>query len=312
MPLFEGKTPAERNKTIAALVLGVIALLFVGRMLFGSSSTTKTTTRKTTTTTRSTTTGGGAQPGDTQQTVEFPQPIPDIVNATYNGDAGRNIFAFYEPPVKPTPDPNAAAVVPSTPTPTPTPPPPLMLSSAAPNLAYARAEDFTLVASGDKFTPETRVYLDGQELPTTYQSAQQLTAQVSSALISAPGTRQLIARTPDGVLYSNPVPLNVAEAPKPQLTYIGLLGGVRYNDKAILKRTNNEVVTVQRGDIVDQRFRVTSISERSVDFVDTQLKIKHTLPYVESKTAGGVAGQPRPYLPQPPKPDADDDDEPQQ
>ncbi|HEX8071264.1 MAG TPA: hypothetical protein VF546_15015 [Pyrinomonadaceae bacterium] len=312
MPLFAGKTPAERNKTIAALVLGVVAVLFLGRMLFGSSTTTTKTTTTQRTTTRGTNAGGPNQPGDTQADIDFPQPIPEIVNASYAGsDGGRNIFAFYEPPVKPTPDPNAAAIAAANlPTPTPPPPPPLALNNTAPNLIYARAEEFALVANGDKFTPETRLYLDGQELPTTYQSPQQLTAQVSAALISVPGTRAIVARTPDGQLYSNQVALNVAEAPKPQLTYIGLLGGPRYNDKALLKRTNNEVVTVTRGDIVDQRFRVTSISERSVDFVDTQLKIKHTLPYVENKPGSGLAG-PRPYLPQPPRPDADDDDEPQ-
>src|SRR5918998_1522176 len=38
MGLFEGKTPAERNKTIAALVLPLIALVVLLRMFFGGDS----------------------------------------------------------------------------------------------------------------------------------------------------------------------------------------------------------------------------------------------------------------------------------
>ncbi|MFL6209893.1 MAG: IPT/TIG domain-containing protein [Pyrinomonadaceae bacterium] len=305
MPLFEGKTPQERYKTIAALALGLIALLFLGRMLFGSSSSPMTTRRTVAPGPRP---GGPAQPpSPTDETMPDIRSVPPIVHATFDGtDGGRNIFAFYEPPKKP--DAAALAALIPTPTPTPTPPPPLTLSGLTPANVYAQQGDFTLTVTGDKFTAQTRVYMDGQEVPTTFSSAQQLSASVPAALISAPGSRQIMVRTPDGQLYSNAFPLSVGDPPKPQYTYIGLLGGPRYNDKAMLKSPqSNDVVTVQRGDIVGGRFRVTSISERSVDFMDTQLKIKHTLPYVESRGPGG----PRPYIPQPPS-TADDDDEPQQ
>ncbi|HEY0081185.1 MAG TPA: hypothetical protein VGB61_00235, partial [Pyrinomonadaceae bacterium] len=87
------------------------------------------------------------------------------------------------------------------------------------------------------------------------------------------------------------------------------------NDKAILKSQNNELVTVQRGDLVAGRFKVTSISTRAVEFTDSQLQIKHTLPFVENRAAGGAnnPGSPAPRF-QPPKPPDDgdgDDDEPQ-
>lgn len=302
MPLFEGKTPQERYKTIAALALGVIALLFLGRMFFGSTPTKTAGTSRPTPTPRA----GGPAPA-TEETMPDIRPVPDIQRISFDGtDGGRNIFAFYEPPVKKVIDP---ASIP-TPTPTPTPPPPLALTSLAPSNVFAQTGDFTLTVSGDKFTPQTRVYVDSQEVQTIFTSAQQLSANVPGLLISAPGTRQIIARTPDGQLYSNGFPLNVADPPKPQYTYIGLLGGARYNDKAMLKSPSNEVVTVQRGDVVGGRFKVTSISERSVDFTDTQLKIKHTLPYVEARTAG--PGGPRPYIPQPATRAGDDDDEPEQ
>jgi len=317
MPLFAGKTPAERNKTIAALALGLIAVIFVGRMLFSGPSTTKTTstTTKRTNTVRTTTTNGAAQnvsdsPDDALQVLQPVRWSQQTVGAV--PEAGRNIFAFYIPPT-PTPTPIATP-----PTPTPTPPPPLTLSSLAPNNVFAQTDTFTLSVTGDKFTPQVRVFVDSQEVPTTFGNAQQLTAQVPAVLIAAPGTRQVLVRTPDGQLYSNPLTFNVADPPKPQFTYIGLLGGSHYNDRAMIKApTNggtisvqrgetsfqaNEVATVQRGDIVAGRFRVTSISERSLDFVDTQLKVKHTLPYVEQRPGSNGA---RPYVPQP---STDDDD----
>ena len=320
MPLFEGKTPAERNKTIIALVLGVLALVFLARMLFGGPSkpaATRTTNTPGKNRIATQNPNGVRDDGAVDdQALSVLRPIEYQPISVSAPDAGRNIFAFY---VAPTPTPNVAAL--NTPTPTPTPPPPVMLSGVTPSNVFARTNDFTLTATGDKFTPQTHIYFDGQELPTNFTGAQQLTAMVSAALISAPGTRQIVVRTPDGQLYSNGMPLSVAEPPKPQFTYIGLLGGPHYNDKAMLKSPSNggninvqrgdqaiqakDVVTVQRGDILDGRFRVTSISERSVDFVDTQLKVKHTLPYVETRNS---AMGPRPYTP---PASTDDDDEPE-
>ena len=319
MPLFEGKTPAERNKTIIALALGVIALLFLARMFLGSSKPTPTRNANTRNKIGTQTAGGVRPDGATDdQAIGMLQPVPPIINASYDGaDGGRNIFAFYEATVKKPIDPSTL----NTPIPTPEPTPPLVLSGVAPSNVFARTDEFMLTVTGDKFTPQARIYFDSQELPTNFASAQQLTANVPAALISAPGTRQIVVRTPDGQLYSNGASLSVADPPKPQFTYIGLLGGARYNDKAMLKTPSNggtinvqrgdqtiqskDVATVQRGDVVDGRFRVTSISERSVDFLDTQLKVKHTLPYVEARNATG----PRPYTP--PSPSTDDDDEPE-
>ncbi len=323
MPLLEGKTPAERNKTIAALALGALALLFLARMFLGGPSTPTRNTntagiRRTTTTT--TTVSNSAQSAALEgDSIELPQPVDYQFIPVDASEPGRNIFAFYEPPVRKQPD----AVAINIPTPVPAPPPPWTLNGVAPSNVFAQTEAFTLTLAGDKFTPQARVYVDSQEVPTTFTSAQQLAAQIPATLIGAPGTRQIVVHTPDGALYSNPVALSVAEPPKPLFTYIGLLGTVHYgNDKAMLKlptsgviavqRGNQalqftDVAAVQRGDIIGGRFRVTSISERSVDFMDTQLRIKHTLPYVDAHT--GTSG--RPYTPPPPSAD-DDNDEPQQ
>jgi hypothetical protein len=319
MPLFEGKTPAERNKLIAAIAFGALALLLLGRMFFSSDETPRRAANSNNRNARPAaangTTANGAN-GNAQtapaneQLIRMPRELA-IERVSYNApDAGRNIFAFYVAPT-PVPKPSVEAVIP---TPTPEPPPPLQLSSIAPTSVMARTGDFALQLSGDKFTPQTRVYVDGQELPTTFASAQQLSTTVPASLITAPGARTIVVRTPDNTLYSNQTTLNVAAPPTPQYTFIGILGGPRYNDKAILKAQNNDLITVQRGDTVAGRFKVTSISTRAVEFTDAQLQIKHTLPYVESRGAGGgTPGGPSPRFNPPPKPadDGDDDDEPQ-
>lgn len=71
---------------------------------------------------------------------------------------------------------------------------------------------------------------------------------------------------------------NVTPPPAPPFTYVGLLGGRSGNDTAVLKNRGNELLNVQRGDVVGSRFRVTSISERAIEFADTELNIRHTLP----------------------------------
>jgi hypothetical protein len=317
MALFEGKTPAERNKMIAAIAFGALALLLLGRMLFGSDGETprraaNANNRNARAAANGTTANGNAnaQTPPAGDLIQMPRELA-IERVSYNvPDAGRNIFAFYVAPVKPTPNPADIA----TPPPTVEPTPPLLLSTIAPTSVMARTGDFALQISGDKFTPQARVYVDGQELPTTFASEQQLSTTVPAALISAPGARTIVVRTPDNSLYSNQTTLNVAAPPTPQYTFVGILGGSRYNDKAILKGQNNDLVTVQRGDVVAGRFKVTNISTRAVEFTDSQLQIKHTLPYVENRASGGAPSGPSPRFNPPPKPadDDGDDDEPQE
>src|SRR6185503_8854909 len=108
----------------------------------------------------------------------------------------RNIFSYYVPPPPPVPTPKVEVV------PTPSPPP-LLLASISPANAYARAPEFKLELAGDKFSPATRVYMDGRELPTTYISPQQLSTTVPSTFIASPGARQVMVRTPDNQFFSN-------------------------------------------------------------------------------------------------------------
>ena len=108
MKIFEGKTPAERNKIIAAGVLGAMALLVVVYNIFNLYPSKKTSVTVT------------ASPSPTAsssrknlETVSMPSneeviseytttPVFYNPGSFYAPDAGRNIFAFYEPP-PPTP-----------------------------------------------------------------------------------------------------------------------------------------------------------------------------------------------------------------
>src|SRR3954447_15022515 len=96
------KTPAERNKMIAAIVLGAIALISLAYMFLGSSSSTSSTIKNSNTNSNKSGTLVSATPrnGNMQKPEEgqydlrpinFPDTQPSVP------EAGRNIFAFYEP-----------------------------------------------------------------------------------------------------------------------------------------------------------------------------------------------------------------------
>jgi len=189
---------------------------------------------------------------------------------------------------------------------TPTPTPPLLLASVSPASIYARTDDFTLEVTGDKFTPAVRIVIDNRELPTRFVSPQQLSATVPASIIVNPGQRQIVVRNTDGSLYSLPASLNVTAPPTPNYNYVGILGKPRHiGDTALLQDKNNkEVVSVQRGDIVGGRFRVTSIADREVVLIDTSLKIKHLLTLTNEGDKGSFPqGRPTPKV-------AAEDDEP--
>jgi hypothetical protein len=308
MNLFEGKTPSERNKLIAAMALGVLAFASLAYMFFGSSSSPSSKNRNANSN-KATQTQSSAADITTTQTTKLPSPsqvkseteslsppTPVVYPQTqYSApEAGRNIFAFY---VAPTPTPKAVVIA----TPTPPPPPPLVLASLSPMNVFARTGEFTLEVSGDKFTPASAIIMDNNPLPTRYVNAQQLSATVPAAMIANDGARQIKVSTPDGTLYSNVMPLMVTPPPVPNYLYIGIIGKAHYNDTAVLKDKSNpkELLNVQRGDVLGGRFRVTSISDREIELTDTALRIKHKLPFMEeragqagNKSSPGVRGVP--------------------
>lgn len=308
MKVLEGKTPAERNKTIAAIVLGGLAVLALSYTFLFSGSPSKPAAKTTVVTTPK----DGKTVSTTVATTEVAQikePIPDnedylITPVSYSlagigaPDASRNIFALFDPssvPPRPvvvsTPKPEVFVPLP---TPTPAPPPPLMITGISPQAIYARTGNFNLSVDGDRFTPESKIYFNGSELPTQFQSPQRLTAVVPSNLVENEGERQILVRTPDNSLFSNVGQFNVQAPPVPNFTFVGLVARKRFNnDEAKLQnKQTKEYISVRLNDSVPDRFRVASISASEVVVIDTQLKLKHRLLYSDNKLATSGGSQP--------------------
>lgn len=307
MELADFSKPGERKKLIWAAVLGLIAIIFLWWTFIGFGKSTPTVTSRPSPTSS---TLGRAAPPRAANSVNSNSTDPQLADISYMQEIPtvspgsgltfpepkRNIFAYVEKPVAP-----AASL---TPPPTPTPSPPVLLANINPQNVFARTADFTLELSGDKFTPDMRVFVDGRDVPTKYKGPQQMTAMIAAAVIASPGVRQIKVQTPNGSAYSGSVQLSVAPAPTPNYSYVGIIGGPTHVDTALLQDKNNkEILSVQRGDLLSGRFRVTSISEKEVVFLDANLKIKHTLAMTEGeKVSGAPLGRPTPRV------DAEDDE----
>ena len=307
MELADFSKPGEKKKLIWAAVLGLIAIIFLWWTFIGFGKSTPTVTSRPSPT--SSTLGRSAPPRAASNVnssstepqladISYMQEIPPVApgSGLTVPEPKRNIFAYVEKPVAP-----AASVTPPS---TPTPTPPVLLANINPPNVFARTSDFTLELSGDKFTPDMRVLVDGQEVPTRYKGPQQMTATIAAAIIASPGVRQIKVQTPNGSAYSGNVQLSVAPAPTPNYSYVGIIGTPTHVDTALLQDKNNkEILSVQRGDLLSGRFRVTSISEKEVVFIDANLKIKHTLAMTEGeKVSGAPLGRPTPRV------DAEDDE----
>jgi hypothetical protein len=296
---ISSQNAADRKKLILLGVLGLAAVLllwwtFIG---FGSSSKPPATRATGKPTPAAVISRANSNPAAPQSVDEFKgadlaQLVPIHLggSAVLAPPAKRNIFVYYEPPVKP-------VAVPSVPTPTPTPTPPLLLASISPANVFARTADFTLEISGDKFTPQMRVVIDNTELPARYISPQQLSTTVPATIIANPGSRQVMLRSIDGKLYSNSTTISIAAPPTPNYSYIGILGTPRFIDTAILQdKANKETLSVQRGDLLGGRFRVTSISEKEVVVVDNNLNVKHKLAITSQGDKGNPLQRPTPRV----------------
>jgi hypothetical protein len=302
MQMSNIRNPDERRKLIWAGALGMVAIVLLWWTFFGFGSSKPTTQPATVPPARSGVTRPTASTTSPKTSVEVTgdvldqlKPVNWVASPVSAPEARRNIFVYEVP--KP-------AVVPSTlSTPTPTPTPPVLLASLSPANVYAKTGDFTLEISGDKLTPQMRVVIDNNELPTRYVGPQQVSATVPAAVIVNPGTRQVMLRSIDGKLYSNSATLNVAAPPTPNYTYVGIIGTRHYVDTAILQdKGSKETLNVQRGDLLGGRFRVTSISEKELVLIDTNLKIKHSLALSNQGERGNPSQRPTPRV------DSEDDE----
>jgi len=299
--------PGEKKKLIVAGGLGLVAIVFLWWTFFGFGSSKPASPPRATTAQGTRTSPQGPRGTQSANQSDTTQELSDLIGTlrdvnfvatnTNVPEARRNIFAFYEPPV-------VTNKVAETPTPTPTPTPPLLLASVSPSNVYAGTAQFLLEVTGDKFTPDARIYVDGRELQTQYRSAQQLSATIPGSFIASPGNRSIAVRSPDGRIYSNPLTLNVAQPPTPNYTYIGLISTRTHVDIALLQDSNTKaVVNAQRGEMFGGRFRLTSIADKEIVFTDTTLKLTHKIKMTEGeKGFGSPLSRPTPRV------DAEDDE----
>jgi hypothetical protein len=149
---------------------------------------------------------------------------------------------------------------------------------------------------GDKFTPAVHITMDGRDLPTRFVNAQQVTTIVPAALITNPGTRQVIVRNNDGSLYSNTIMLNVTPPPDPNSSYayVGIIAKPSGNDTAVLQdKSSKELTNMRRGELLANRFQIKSISEREIVVIDTTLKIRWPIPFTADSSSGIPGSRPR-------------------
>lgn len=307
MKLFEGKTKSERNKLIAAMVLGAACLIVLffafGRGIFGGKTTTvavKPSPSPKKTNSANTNPGDLDMPSLEQQMLDMTtQPVVYEPSRFGAPDPGRNIFAFYEPP-KPTPYVPTPEVIKPPPPQTPTPTPDIILAAVNPQSVYAGSNGFRLEIAGDRFTPDTKIYFDQQELPSSFISGQRMTADIPGVLIRNEGNPSIMAQTADGMKRSLPMQMTIQPPPKPTFQYIGMIARKRANnDTAYFKEPGKEQpMSARLNDIVGGRFRLVSISAEKTVLQDVSLEFNRvTLPLYTPPATASSGGQPGGFPP---------------
>jgi len=88
------------------------------------------------------------------------------------------------------------------------------LSSLSPASVIAGAPAFTLTVNGSSFLAQSVVLWGGSPRPTTYISANQLTAAITVADVAAAGSvAVMVANAPDGSANSSPLPFSIQPLP---------------------------------------------------------------------------------------------------
>lgn len=288
------RSTTERNKLIAAILLGVLALFALyfafGRSFFSSSATTTRSTPTPKPTVKPTNDPNKFKlPSADEQALNNVTVVNYVPGNSYAPDAGRNIFAFYEPP-PPTPySPTPLPVV--TPAPqTPAPTPPVIATFITPQSVYAGSQGFRLEVNGERFTPDMHIYFNQVEYPTTFINAQKVVTDIPASVVTTEGSRQVIIQSPDGKLYSNQIMLQVQAPPRPGLKYVGMIGRKRYNNDTayFIEGSKPTPFGARLNDVIGGRFRLISITPQQVIFEDVSLGFKH--PISIEKSAGGSAG----------------------
>jgi hypothetical protein len=292
MAAAEIRSASDQKKLFWAIGLGIVAIIALWWVFIGFGSSQQPPVRTGSAPSAPTPSPRNAPSQRTQPEFNIfdVTPVEVGISRPVVPEPGRNIFAFYVRPERPTPLP---------PTPTPPKPPDILVAGTSPSSVVAQTEEFSLEVRGDKFTPTVSIMIDGQPFPTKYIGPQQLSTTVPASMIANAGSRRIEVKSGDGVLFSNPVVLNVTAPPVPNYSFVGIIvKKSNIGDTALLQeKSSKEIVGAQRGDVIGGRFRVTSISNREMLVVDTSLKIKHTLKLTDQTDKGGYPlGRPTPKV----------------
>jgi len=302
MALLAGRSKTERNKLIAAALLGVLSLTALyfafGRSLFaGPAPTAKATPTPKTSSSPASDKQNLRLPSASEQDLAYQStPIDYRPGNAYAPDAGRNIFGFYEPP-PPTPwVPTPTPPPPPAKTPEPTPTPEMTVGFMMPQTVYAGQRAFRLEVNGDRFTPDARIYFSQSEIPTTFINAQKLVADIPANFIAQEGPRQIIVQTPDGKQYSNQAIFQVQAPPRPTMQFIGVkLSKLHNNDTATFLDTGKTTpYSARLNDVLGGRFRLVNITPLDVTFEDTSLGFRHKVAMAKPSSTGTGAPAGRP------------------
>ena len=298
MPVLEGKSTSERNKIIAAALLGLLALVSLW-FAFGPSigGSTKVTVSVSPTPSRANSNSRRdlepvKMPSREEQLFGYESTPVSYTPGMFGApEPGRNIFAFHEPPP---PCPECPTPLPPTPKPvivTPTPAFPFEMRGVSPQSVYAGSKSFRIEVSGERFTPNAKVYFNNVELPTSFVNDQRLAANVPANLIAGEGSAQIKVQTPDGTKYSLPGSIVVQPPPRPNFTYIGMIARKRYNnDTAYFMEQGKQTPTAVRlNDVVSGRFRLINLDAERAVLEDVNLGFKHEVKLDRTvQTAGNV------------------------
>jgi hypothetical protein len=302
----EVKSPADRNKLIAAIVLGALALIALffafGPRIGGGSTNVSVSVSPTPRTGASprSEVGPVTMPSQADQNLGYMVPVVYSPGDLRAPGPGRNIFAFFEPPppcpeCPPDPTPTPKPFIP-----TPTPDLPFEIYGVSPQSVYAGSKSFRIEVAGDRFTPDAKIFFQNRELPTTFVNSQRLAANVPAEMIANPGQGGVMVRTPDGTGYSLSAFMQIQPPPKPQFQYIGMIARRHgNNDTAYFQEPGKQLPTGYRlNDVVAGRFRVVNISAERVVMEDVNLGFRHPVdltrpaPGSAPSTSPGVPGRP--------------------
>lgn len=209
----------------------------------------------------------------------------DLTTAVGSANVERNLFIYTPPPIpKPTPAP---------------PPPPITINSVNPNSVYARTQAFDIVVKGNKFTPETKIYLNNTPTfgQTTFVSETELRANIQPQYFSTPGQLRVEVKKPseETKLYSTVASLNVQAPPEPQFKLVGqMVENKGKQGKAILvvlmesDTSTKPPVIAQKNEQVFSSWKIVNIGPGFIEVEDmTAAKgVKH---YVKMKGADETA-----------------------